>query len=191
VALPMQAKLEGLIGKKVLVEGEVGSGKTTYLSGLIGEALEIAGLGEVVVIDMAPRRHRVGKRNVGGQLRIPKEAANRVTYFSPSWVRAPRIEGKNEREVVELANENAAGLAEILQVALTCKRKMLFINDLTIYLQAGDIGLLSEVIDGAVTFVGTAYRGELLSDDKGSGITSREAALLERVEGLMDMIIVL
>lgn len=185
----MQAKMEPLIGKKVLVEGDVGAGKTAYLQELILEALDLSDVGVIMVIDMAPSRRKVGKRFVGGRLRIPKRVASRLEYLSPERVFAPRLEGKDERETLELAKANASELEKVLRLARGRKKRMLFINDMTIFLQAGDADLLIDAIKGAETFIGTAYKGKFLTDDKGSGITSRETALLDGIEKHMDLVI--
>jgi len=181
--------LESLIGKKVLVEGDVGSGKTAYAHRLILQALDLADVGDVIVIDMAPRRRRVGKRFVGGRLKMPKGSAPRIKYFSPDQVFAPRLEGKNGKEVQELARANASELEKILEPILKMKKRMLFINDLTMFLHAGDVGLLIDAISETETFIGTAYKGKFLSNDKGSGIASRERTLLEKIEKCMDLVI--
>ena len=187
--VPMQAELESLIGKKVLVEGDVGSGKTAYAHRLIRQALDLADVGDVIVIDMAPRRRRVGKRFVGGRLKMPKGSAPRIEYSSPDQVFAPRLEGKNGKEVQELARANASELEKILEPILKRKKRMLFINDLTMFLHAGDVGLLIDAISETETFIGTAYKGKFLSNEKGSGITSRERTLLEKIEKCMDLVI--
>ncbi len=185
----MLPKIETLIGKKVLVEGDVGSGKTAYIHRLIAQALEMAGTGEIIVVDMAPRRRRVGRRFVGGQLKMPGKASSRLAHHSATHVFAPRLEGKNRAEIQEMAKANALELGKVVRSISVGGRSILFINDLTMFLHAGDVDLLVDAIRRAETFIGTAYRGEFLSRDRGSGIAQREKALLEKVEKSVDLVI--
>jgi hypothetical protein len=56
-------------------------------------------------------------------------------------------------------------------------------NDVSMYLQIGDVGKLLNVIDCAETVVINSYQGIALQDDHGSGVSQHERdglALLKR-----------
>ena len=67
--------------------------------------------------------------------------------------------------------------------------EILLINDLTIYLHAGEVEDIIQLINISNTFTATAYEGEKLADDKGSGITDRERRSLDRLKGLVDEVL--
>jgi hypothetical protein len=101
------------------------------------------------------------------------------------------LEGGNAREVRRLARANALEIEKTLRAVPAEGVELLFINDLTMFLHAGDAELLLGAIMKAGTFVGTAYKGSFLSEDRGSGIAAREKMLLEKIEGAMDVVILL
>ncbi|MEN3016330.1 MAG: hypothetical protein ABC612_02790 [Candidatus Methanosuratincola petrocarbonis] len=173
-------------GKKALIRGDVGRGKTSLLSRLLAEATDSEGAGSITVIDMAPGEISVGGRKVGGRLAIP--APEKVRHLEPTHVFAPRLEGTTAEEIVRLAKLNACAIEQCLAQYIASPTPVLFVNDLTIYLQCGRAGLLREVIALAETFVGTAYWGDFF-DDKGSGISERERLLLEELIGLFDAVV--
>ncbi|MEM4676105.1 MAG: hypothetical protein QXM12_07435, partial [Nitrososphaerota archaeon] len=94
-------------------------------------------------------------------------------------------------EVMSLAEKNREAIEPLLKGFLSKPTRILFINDLTIYLHAGDPELLEKCIEVSETFVGTAYYGTKLQDDKGSGITLRERMLAERIMKKVDKVIFL
>ncbi|MDH7556479.1 MAG: helicase HerA domain-containing protein [Candidatus Methanosuratincola sp.] len=173
-------------GKKTLIRGDVGKGKTRLLSRLLSEAAESEGAGSITVIDMAPGERSVGERKVGGQLVIPALPVAR--YIAPERVVAPRLEGATAEEVVRLAMRNASALEPCLAQYIASPTPVLFVNDLTIYLQCGKAELLGEAITLAKTFVGAAYWGDFF-DDKGSGINEKERLLLGKLIGLFDIVV--
>lgn len=177
-----------LRGKRVLIEGDVGSGKTRLLKKILLEAVS-SQEGPVSLIDMAPDRLSLEGREVGGRVSIQEKAGLRV--YRPTNVFAPRIQGRSREEVLRLAEENSNRIDEVLERYLKDPTPILFINDLTLYLHAGDLGKLERTIATAETFVGNAYKGKILLEDRGSGISARENLLLEVLETSMDKVIML
>lgn len=174
-----------LIGKKTLIKGDVGKGKTRLTESLLLSAVKLLPAGHITVIDLAPQRRVVGELWVGGTISVPNE----VKYLRPSKVWAPRLEGRTKDEVVALAQKNAEFIEAVFDFFARSPSPVLFINDLTLYFHAGSLERLLEVIKLADTFVGNGYEGRELRDDKGSGISEREALLLKKLESFMDVII--
>lgn len=173
-------------GKKTLIRGDVGKGKTSMLSRLLAEAAAAEGSGSITVIDMAPGERSVGERKAGGRLAVPASLVARC--IAPAHLAAPRLEGTDAEEVVRLAMRNASALEPCLALYIASPTPVLFVNDLTMYLQCGRAELLEEAIALAKTFVGTAYWGDFF-DDKGSGINVRERLLLVKLIGLFDAVV--
>lgn len=173
-------------GKKTLIRGEVGKGKTCLLSRLLTEAVEAEEAGSITVIDMAPKEISVGGRRVGGKLATTALAV--IRHFAPEQVVAPRLKGTTSEEVVQLANQNANTIEPYLAQYIASPTPVLFANDLTIYLHRGKVELLREAITLAKTFVGTAYWGDFF-DDKGSGINAKERLLLGQLMNLFDLVV--
>lgn len=166
-----------LYGKRVIITGEVGSGKTRLLAKLIDEAASESML-DVVVVDLAPEFHR-GSNVVGVSVRAYCKSLSKVRYLKPRRIFAPRLEGRSVVEVLDLASRNASAIEPLLLSLISSPPEVLFIDDLTIYLQAGRIDLISQLILNVSTFIATAYLGEALLDDKGSGLSYKERSTLK------------
>ena len=178
------------IHKKVLVKGEAGSGKTLFMQNLLREAVESLPRGSITLIDLAPERKIVGEKKIGGPIGLG-ELEGKMNYMRPAKLHAPRLEGKTREKVVQLARENAEKIDAMLDRFLDAPTNVLFVNDLTMYLHSGSLKKMLKVVDRANTFIGNAYEGILLAEDKGSGISETELRLLKKLEGSMDIVITL
>jgi len=183
-------KIEDLIGKKALIKGEVGAGKTQYTESLLLEAIKMGLINDTTVIDMAPEMAFFGGRQIGGKMKI-KSVFPSLRYLTDNEIAPPRIHGRTKEEVLEIANSNAIKIGTLIKCFLERKTPILVINDLTIFLHAGDLRLIMNAISEAKTCVLNAYSGKMLLNDKGSGISEREAALLKKIEEEMDLVIIL
>jgi hypothetical protein len=94
---------------------------------------------------------------------------NLVRYLTDDGIAPPRLAGRNATEVLKLAERNASLIKPLLLEFLKRPTRILLVNDLMIYLYAGDPSLLEGVLETTETFVATCYKGERLSDDKSSG----------------------
>jgi len=183
----LSIRLKEIVGKKVLIVGEAGSGKTMLLARLLEEAMVLGLSEEVTLIDLAPKK----LDGLGGRVTDYLHPVGNVRLLMPKNVHAPRLSGKTKEEVLMLAEKNRETIQPLLEEYINKPTRVLFINDVTIYLHAGDPDLLERCIELSETFVGTAYYGTRLRDDKGSGITVRERALTERIMGKVDRVIFL
>jgi energy-coupling factor transporter ATP-binding protein EcfA2 len=179
-------RFDALIGRKVLFLGESGSGKTRLIASLLREAIEAAGPEQVTLLDFAPKSTTVGGIRVGGKVTEIYRPTRRLCRRCSPTIRAPRLEGRTKEEVVSIATQNALRTTRCLQWYSSAPTPILFVNDMSIHLHAGDPDVLIDTISKSETFIGNAYRGLLLRDDKGSGIAKRETILLERVSKHVD-----
>ncbi|MCX8191893.1 MAG: hypothetical protein N3F06_03710 [Nitrososphaerales archaeon] len=178
------------MNKKVLIVGDLNTGKTRLTAKLLNEAVEGGYSNKITVIDMAPSpsiRSIYGK--VGERLESYTDYVRFVNYLKPDRVRAPRLEGRTSNEVLELARENAINIDKLITEFMLKPTEILFINDLSIYLHMGNIQRILQLLTKSKTFIANAYKGTSLKDDKGSGISKREEEMLSIIEKYMDLIV--
>lgn len=177
-----------LLGRKTLILGDVGTGKTGYTVRLLESLLNILeNSGTLItVVDMGP-----GKLGVGSPLSRYLRMPERVRYMRPEVLKAPRLEGRDAEEVIRLAMHNYEVLRPLILRYMEEPTPVLVINDLSIYLQFGPLEDLLECLRRSETFIGNSYYGLSLADDKGSGVSLRERVLVERLMGEMDYLVFL
>jgi hypothetical protein len=181
--------LREFIGKKVLIRGNIGTGKTLLTCDLLMQAENQASKGEITVIEMAPSKIVKNGTKVGGEMQIPIMVKQSTVYLKAMRVHAPRLDGKGRKEVESMAIENAKLISKLIDVFLNKPTKFLFVNDLSVFLQAGNVDKIFNAIKATETFIGNAYYGQYFNDDKGSGISMRERKLVEFLASRMDVII--
>ncbi|MCS7094847.1 MAG: hypothetical protein NZ988_03435 [Thaumarchaeota archaeon] len=180
-------RISSLLGKKVLITGEAGSGKSTRLLELLKDAINMELVGHITIIDMAPKRAGW----FGGKLKELDPSVNELRYLTSEDILGPRLSGRSAEEVAAIAKRNAGLIEPLLMAYLKAPTPLLFVNDVTIYLHTGDLELLKSAIAASQTFVGTAYEGVKLSEDRGSGLTKIERERLEILKSWVDAVIAL
>lgn len=180
---------EGCEGRRTLIVGETGSGKTRLVASLLSEAIQKVPADDVSVLDFAPPQIRFDSLKAGGRIAVSLPGIRCHAYRSSDSIRAPRLEGHDAHEVRMLAEHNASITSGFIRSYLSSPTPLLFINDVTIHLHAGDVRTLLEAIGKSRTFVGSAYSGSALEPDHGSGLSKRERELLRRVGRAVDTII--
>lgn len=166
-------EIPDIVGKRLIITGDVNTGKTT-LSRAVMESLCRRGLSaQVIVVDMAPEIPEKiaierGIQGIGGKLTAPCEA---VAYLTAS-IRPPRLTAKTEEEAFLLAAENTLKIDRLLEEFRGSGRDILFINDVSMYLQAGSTSELLRRIEPARTVVANGYYGRKLG---GGALSAREA----------------
>ena len=181
----VQLKGEEIFNKKVLILGEVGSGKTKLAAKLLKELLALVGSEKITVIDLAPPK----VDGIGGKLtdflRMPKG----IKYFSPKKVYTPRLGGKSPEQVSHYAELNRKNMEPLLKKFKHNITSILVVNDITLYLHAGKLETILECVRLARTFLATAYYGSKLADDMETGITARERKLTDELATFTDLVV--
>jgi hypothetical protein len=178
-----------LIGRKTLINGDVRAGKTKLTAELLEEAVEQGHSEEITVIDMAPEAEVYEGRSIGGRLPELTDACSRVRYLSPLKVETPRLRAKTPGELLHMARLNEERIKALLDEYLERPSPILFVNDVSIFLQSGSIDPVLLAANRAGTFVANGYYGEQLSADLGTGVSERERALMDALASEMDLII--
>ncbi|MEM3703273.1 MAG: hypothetical protein QXX79_02465 [Candidatus Bathyarchaeia archaeon] len=174
-----------VLGKKVLILGEAGSGKTRLVSRLIQEIITIIHPREVTVIDLAPPRKGI----IGGKISDYVELKGEVRHLSPTKVYTPRLDGKSSEEVLRYACLNRESMEPLFKEFIKDPSKVLVVNDVTLYLHMGDLETVLECVRLAETFLATAYYGFKLAENFGTGISERERQLTEKLAKFMDFVV--
>ena len=178
------AQNAGCLGRRILVIGDVNTGKTTLCQRWLNELCQ-QGLGaRTAVIDLAPTISRElalqrGIVGAGGELHAPAGSGvlDLRTHLEP-----PRLSSSTENEALEKAARNAQRIDALLG-RLEPQRDILFINDVTLFLQARSAASLikSARFDRRTTLVINGYRGERLG---GGALTRHETAEMAELEKL-------
>lgn len=179
----MDYSFRNLIGKHTLIVGDVHSGKTLLMSDLLKQALKNPPRDRIVVLDFAPNV-RTDEGIIGKRLKIP--TSKHIDYIAPQHVHAPRLEGRDAKEVLLLAEKNRSEIDAVLRKV---DGRIVFLNDATLYLHSGTADTLIRIADKSETFIANAYKGKRLSNDKGSGVSLHEAEELRRLAEEMDLVI--
>jgi len=174
-----------IIGKKVLILGEVGSGKTSLTAKIVQKLVPLIEPKEITVIDMAPEA--IGE--IGGKLSKYLNLNSELRYLSPAKVYAPRTMGISNTQVVEYAKRNKNAIEPLLDEFVKKPTNVLVINDITLYLHLGKLEKITNCIRLTETFLASAYYGVKLQEDKGAGITAREKQMVEELATYMDHVV--
>ncbi len=170
---------ETYLHQRTLIVGESNSGKTTLTDQLLDMFIHAGYASEIAILDLAPDK----LMGVGGKMRTkpPREAL----YLS-TLIAAPRLQGKNNRHVWQLAQTNARATERQFKQLIEAKRKILFVNDATLYLQAGAFEHFEKVLNSFHTAIINAYEGDRFGD---SALTRREKKLTRSLKQRCDLII--
>ncbi|MBW2092737.1 MAG: hypothetical protein JRI34_11535 [Deltaproteobacteria bacterium] len=181
-------QIEKFIGKATLIIGGVNTGKTR-LSKSILDACCANSLGKnIIVIDLAPEIPREialekGLQGIGGNLEPDEDQG--VLYLKAN-IKPPRLSSKSEAEAALIASENIPIIDDLFQVFMQSQRHFLFINDISLYLQAGSAARVANYLSKAQTVVANGYYGDELG---GGTLSQREAQEMEALTEYFDVII--
>jgi hypothetical protein len=171
--------LSDWLGRRTLILGDVNAGKTRLTADVAARMLRQGHASEMLVLDFAPER----RETVGGRLAVP--VVPNLLHLQAAVV-PPRLAGKTPREVLFLARANARAIDPLIDRGLASGRPILIVNDLTLYLHAGDPQRIHALLDRAETAVVNAYRGRALGD---SPLSRKERRRTDALTGRFDRVI--
>ena len=165
-------------GRRLLITGDLNTGKTMMTKALLEEAIE-EDPGEVTVIDMAPSSVTVRGLSVGGTLAEPGEYD--VRYIRSEEIRTPRLSAKTGEELLDLADHNRNEIEGLLDEFCA--------NPSRIARARENLGRLWDAFQRAEAVVANGYLGERLGEDLGTGVSARERRLMEELASKMEVVI--
>jgi hypothetical protein len=169
--------------------GNVRTGKTKLTVELLEEAVGLGISKDITVIDMAPRTKMVRGLSIGGRLSELTVALRDVRYLTPPEVVTPRLEAASAKELLSMVRLNAERIRPLIEDYVERPTPVLFINDVSIYLQSGSAEPVLAVAALAGTFIANGYYGEFFSKDHGTGVSRRERTLMELLASQMDVVV--
>ncbi len=178
-----------MIGRKVIIIGKVGTGKSSLTLKLIRQAIELSKVEEITVIDMAPTAATLEARRIGGRLDEMSDLVKPVIYLAPKEITAPRLSSHSSEELLQHVLRNKQLIDSAIQAYKEKHTPILFINDLSIYLESGDLKSILELINLPRTLIANGYYGTSLDQDLNTGISKLERNMMDRLRQYMDLVI--
>jgi len=176
-----------LLGKRTLIYGDVGTGKTRLTVRLLEEAVKLGFAQKITIIDMAPKTTVVRGIRVGGRLSEATDVTEGLRYLAPRRVETPRLAARNGEELLGLVEKNRRRIRKLLEEYVEKPTPILFVNDISIYLQSEDFDTLASAICRASTLIANGYYGRALSNDYSTGVSALERSLMDKLAAMMDL----
>ncbi len=171
--------IDHYMNRRTIIIGDVNSGKTSQTLNILKLFLKAGHAKKIAILDLAPGNIQ----GIGGKMEPPLDEP--LLYLTTS-ILAPRLTGKDEHHTLKLAEKNATAIEKLFTKFYRQKRELLFVNDVTLYFQAGDFERFTKILDTTSTQIINAYYGHTFSD---SELTRCEKNLTEELMKLCDQII--
>jgi hypothetical protein len=135
---------------------------------------------KVSFLDVAPEMIK----GIGGKFKPTPQPPSFI--YLTTEIFAPRLTAKSPEERDRLAQANAISIERMFEEYRRQPSDVLFINDVSIYLQAGDLESLWDVISLSKTAVMNGYYGKTLGEDP---LSQRERREMDRLIERCDRVI--
>jgi GTPase SAR1 family protein len=163
--------IDHYMNRRTIIVGDVNSGKTVLTLKILNCFLKTGYAEKIAIIDLAPDK----TQGIGGKLTVPQDQS--LLYLTTS-IATPRLTGRDDDHIRQLAEKNAMAIESLFKNIFSEKRNILFINDATLYLQAGDFERFTQLLDTASTQIINVYYGHTFPHSR---LTDREKKLTQRL----------
>ena len=167
------------INRRTLIVGDVNTGKTKKTVEILTAFVEAGHAGDIAVLDLSPDP----VAGVGGKMKLPQDPP--LLYLTAS-IHAPRMTGRDARHMRQLAHENARVIEAMCVRLLGVAKTIIFVNDATLYLHAGDLKRFWDILKPFPTQIINAFWGDRFAD---SALTRREKQLTQSLMAGCDNVI--
>ena len=174
------SKLKNHCGNRTLILGEVGTGKTKLTVDLLNQVLEKKTV-KVAFLDLAPGL----TKGIGSKANVPQNPLLR--YYTTEIV-PPRLTAQSPEEAKSYALQNARAIEVLFSSYMRNKCEVLFINDVSLYLQAGEMQKLLTVTTTAPSVIMNGYYGFSLG---GKSFGKHERQQMKELRKRCDKVIML
>jgi hypothetical protein len=172
------SKLENYWEKRTLIIGGLNTGKTELTAGILGQVL-VSKKAKTALLDLAPEL----TMGIGGKLGVRPDPL--LSYYTTTII-PPRLTARSSEEAEAYALQNAKAIEVLFSSYMENPCKVLFINDVSLYLQAGDLGKLLLVLNTAPTVIMNGYFGSGLGGGK---LGKRERQQMKALQKTCDHLI--
>ncbi len=181
-------RAEDCLNRRTLIVGDVNTGKTTLSARVLAEMVDLGRGGRIAVVDLSPDippglAEAASLSGIGGRLTPPP--GSEALYLKTDIV-PPRLSSRSEVEAIVLARRNFSRIEELFERFEASGRDILFVNDLSLYLQAGSAKALAGRLDKAATVVANGYYGERLGR---GALSEHERAEMEAMMAWADRVV--
>ena len=178
-----------LLSKKVLILGDLGKGKTKLTVELLKQAVQLGYAKDITIIDMAPSKVIVKGVKVGGKILEIFDVSGEIRYLAPVKVETPRLKAKSGEELLRYVKVNRERIKPLIEEFLNAPSKILFINDVSIYLQSGRANLVISAVKATKTLIANGYYGKFFKFDYGTEVSRIERDLMDLLANNVDFTI--
>lgn len=172
-----------LLGRRTLIIGDVGSGKTELTAAVVREWVGSLGAGVVTIIDLAPRYGGVG-RGVDDYIGV-----SGLKYLTSYDFKAPRLMARDEVELNRYLYFNYVEARSLFKLYLAEPTDILVINDLSIYLHYGRVRDVLGLMNVSKTFLANTYYGWSLTRIFSKYLDELERRRVEELFRYVDVLI--
>ncbi len=172
-----------------MIVGDLSSKKTSLLSQLLLNAIDLGYDKKITLIEMCP--NKTDYKNIKLASRVNEYVSDffNINYLTPRTIYWPRIRGNNSKDVIKYSIINSRNLNICLNEFKDKPTRILLINDLNFYLHMGTLAYLLKIISKSSTFIGTCFRSKFPYNDYNTGISRRERRLIDKLTLKMDNVI--
>ena len=169
------------VGHHTLLYGETNTKKTLYTAKFVQFLVEsnFDPL-QITILDFGPKMNTINNLKIGGRIVDFYEDSKKCNYLIfEGEIIPPRLNARCMEDVVKNATKNHEKSLMILQKYNQKPTSTLVMNDISIYLHAGDLDYLLETIQKSGTFFGNTYHGTSINKSFTLKFSLKEKQLVE------------